>query len=230
MEGWIVMRIIVNHLTRMQSGYFCVAGINPANNRHVRPMLRERLNVELLALNGGPFGIAALIDLGQVRYCGEAPEVEDYSFNLQNVCRVGVVPPEKFWTLLQLVARRSIVEIFGPAIKPFKRTCVVDVRTGNASLGCLIPAAPPRLFVNKYDELRANITDGNLNLDLRVTDIRLYDADHKTYKEDLMQRINKRMQDGNPVILSVGLTRPFRPTNESKTQHWLQVNNIHLKI
>jgi hypothetical protein len=31
------MQIIVNHLTRMQVGYICVAGINTANNQHVRP-------------------------------------------------------------------------------------------------------------------------------------------------------------------------------------------------
>jgi hypothetical protein len=224
------MRIIVNHLTRMQPGYFCAAGIDISNNRHVRPMLRERLKVELLALNGGSFSIAALIDLGQVRYCGEPPEVEDYFFNVQNIRRVGVVPPAQFWQRLQLVARRSIVDIFGPAIKPLRRTCVVDIRTGNASLGCLIPAAPPRLFVDSYGRLRATVTDGELDLELSTTDIRLCEADHKTPKEDLIQRANKRMQDGNPVILSVGLSRPFRPTNESATQHWLQVNNIHLKV
>jgi len=224
------MRIIVNHLTRMQPGFFCVAGINPVNNRHVRPMLRERLKVELLAVNGGPFSLAAMIDLGQVRYCGEAPEVEDYNFNLQNIRRLGVVPYEQFWNLLQLVACRSIVEIFGPAIKPFKHTCVVDVRTGKASLGCLIPAVPPRLFIDGYGRLRAAVTDGNFDLDLSVTDIRLCEADHKTPKEDVMQRVNKRIQEGCPVVLSLGLSRPFRPTNESTTQHWLQVNNLHLKI
>jgi hypothetical protein len=224
------MKIIVNHLTRMQPGFFCVAGINPANNRHVRPMLRERLKVELLAVNGGPFSLAAMIDLGEVKYCGEPPEVEDYYFNLQNIHRLGIVRNEQFWNLLQLVARRSIVEIFGPAIKPFKHTCVVDVRTGKSSLGCLIPAVPPRLFVDSYGRLRAAVTDGNFDLDLSVTDIRLCEADHKTPKEDVMKRVNKRIQEGSSVVLSVGLSRPFRPTDESTTHHWLQVNNVHLKI
>jgi hypothetical protein len=224
------MKIIVNHLTRMQPGFFCAAGIDPATNRHVRPMLRERLKVELLAMNGGPFSLAALIDLGQVRYCGEPPEVEDYYFNLQNVRRVGVLRYEEFWKRLQLVARRNIVEIFGPAIKPFRRTCVVDIRTGNASLGCLIPAVPPRLFVDNYGRLRAAVADEHLELELSVTDIRLCEADHKTPKEDVIQRINKRIQEGSPVVLSVGLSRAFRPTDDSVAQHWLQVNNIHLKI
>jgi hypothetical protein len=227
--GGEVMQIIVNHLTRMQAGFICVAGINTANNQHVRPMLRSRLPVELLALHGGPFDIASLLDLGQVRYCGSAPEVEDYYFNLQNVRRRGMLPPDQFWKRLQIVAQRSIVEIFGPAIKQVKRACVVDVRTGRASLGCLIPAVPPRLFVNSYGRLRAAITDGNFDLILSVTDVRLYEEDQQTPKEDLIKQINQRVQDQNPVILSIGLTRPFRPYDDSVEQHWLQVNNIHLQ-
>jgi hypothetical protein len=228
-ETMQTMQIIVNHLTRMQAGFMCVAGINTANNQHVRPVLRSRLSVDLLALHGGPFGMASLIDLGQVRYCGSAPEVEDYYFNLQNVRNKGLVPPDQFWKLLQNVARRSIREIFGPAIKQVKSACVVDVRTGKASLGCLIPAAPPRLFINSYGKLRAAITDGNFDPILSVTDVALYEEDHETPKENLLKQINKRLQDGNPVILSVGLTRAFRPHDDSVAQHWLQVNNIHLK-
>lgn len=73
------------------------------------------------------------------------------------------------------------------------------------------------------------MTDGIFDLDLSVTDIRLFEADHKTPKEDVMQRVNKLIQEGSPVVLSVGLSRAFRPTDESPTQHWLQVNNIHVK-
>jgi hypothetical protein len=223
------MQIIVNHLTRMQTGYICVAGINTANNQHIRPVLRDRLKVDLLAVNGGPFDIGSLVDLGQVRYCGSAPEVEDHYFTLQNIRSRGAIPPEQFWQRLRIVAQRSIREIFGPAIKQVKRACVVDIRTGNASLGCLIPAAPPKLFVNSYGKLRATVTDGNFDLSLSVADIRLYEADHKTPKEDLIKQINKRMQDNNPVILSIGLSRPFRPDDDTVAQHWLQLNNIHLK-
>lgn len=224
------MQIIVNHLTRMQTGYMCVAGINTANNQHIRPVLRDRLKIDLLALNGGPFDIGSLVDLGQVRYCGSPPEVEDYYFNLQNIRSKGVLPPEQFWQRLQIVARSSIVEIFGPAIKQVRRACVVDVRTGNASLGCLIPTVPPLLSINSYGKLRVAITDGKFDLDLSVTDIRLYEADQKTPKESLIQQINKRMQDGHPVIISLGLTRPFRPYDDSVEQHWLQLNNIHLAL
>jgi hypothetical protein len=33
------MRIVVNHLTRMQPGYICVAGMERQGGRHVRPVL-----------------------------------------------------------------------------------------------------------------------------------------------------------------------------------------------
>lgn len=223
------MRIIVNHLTRMQPGYICVAGINLANDQHIRPVLRERLTTDLLALNGGPFDIASVVDLGQVRYCGYHPEVEDHYFTPQNVRSEGILSREQFWKRLQGIARSSITEIFGSEIKSYKNGCVVDVNAGIASLGFLIPTDAPKLFVNSYGSIRAIVSDGTFNIDLSVTDIRLYEADHKTPKENLIMQINKRIQDHNPVILSVGLARPWRQRDDTVERHWLQVNNIHLK-
>ena len=57
------MRIVVNHLTRMQPGYICVAGIDVQDNEHIRPVLgREQLTVGLLARNGGAFDMGRLVD------------------------------------------------------------------------------------------------------------------------------------------------------------------------
>ena len=69
------MRIVVNHLTRMQPSYICVAGIDVQDNEHIRPVLgRERLTVGLLARNGGAFDMGRLVDLG--RWCTDpAPSV-----------------------------------------------------------------------------------------------------------------------------------------------------------
>lgn len=54
------MKIAVNHLTRMQPGYICVAGIDLETGSHVRPVLPSgRLSAALLRRNGGPFDIAA---------------------------------------------------------------------------------------------------------------------------------------------------------------------------
>ncbi len=223
------MQIVVNHLTRMQPGYVCVAGIDTSNGQHIRPVQHGRLTTHFLALNGGPFGMAYLVDLGPVKYCGYPPEVEDHSFHFLNVRTIGVISPEEFWEQLQQVARRSIAEIFGSAIKSLGRGCIVDVGRGEASLGCLIPAAPPTLSMTCNGQIRADITDGSFTVNLSVTDIHLYEADHKTPKENLIRQINARIQDGTPVILSIGLTRPWRHPDDIVERHYLQVNNFHLK-
>jgi hypothetical protein len=223
------MQIVVNHLTRMQPGYICVAGIDTSNGQHIRPVQQGRLTTHYLALNGGPFGMASLVDLGPVKYCGHPPELEDHSFHFLNVNPIGLMPPEQFWEQLQIVARRSITEIFGSAIKSLGRGCIVDVGTGEASLGCLLPAAPPTLLVTSNGQIRADITDGIFTVNLSVTDIRLYEADHKTPKANLIQQINEQIQSGTPIIVSVGLTRPWKHPDDTVERHYLQVNNFHLK-
>lgn len=224
------MQIVVNHLTRMQPGYVCVAGINVSNGQHVRPVFRHgRLPRDLLTFNGGLFDIASLVDLGPVKYCGQPPEREDHSFHFLNAHSIGITSPERFWQMLQDIARPSIVEIFGSAIQSFRRGCIVDIGAGKASLGCLIPAAPPTLSVINNGQIRAEITDGTYTVNLSVTDLRLCEADHKTPKENLIREINARIQSGTPVILSVGLTRPWRHSDDIVERHWLQVNNFHLK-
>jgi hypothetical protein len=223
------MQIIVNHLTRMQPGYMCVAGIAVASKRHIRPVLRSRLTTDLLTINGGPFDIASLVDLGQVEYGGQVPEVEDYYFNPMNTRCTGVVSPAQFWDMLRQTAQKSLVEIFGAEIRLLRPGCVVDVGKGKTSLGCLIPALPPQVYVSRYGKIRMLITDGILTADLSVTDLRLCETDHATPKEDIIRHVNRRMRAGVAVILGVGLSRPWQQSGDTLARHWLQVNNIHLE-
>jgi len=224
----VAMQIIVNHLTRMQPGYMCVAGIDVASKQHIRPVLRSRLTTEMLTLNGGPFDIASLVDLGPVEYGGQVPEVEDYYFNPMYTSCTGILSPPLFWDILRQSAQKSLVEIFGPEIRPLKPGCVVDVGKGKASLGCLIPALPPQLYVSRYGKIRMLITDGALIADLSVTDARLCEIDHTTPKANVIRQVNRRMQKGVGVILGVGLSRPWQHAADTVARHWLQVNNIHL--
>lgn len=173
--------------------------------------------------------MASLVDLGPVKYCGQAPELEDHCFHFLNTRNIGIVSPERFWQLLQSTAYTSIVDIFGPAIQTFRNGCIIDVGTGKASLGCLIPANPPKLSVTRDARIRVDITDGTFTVNLSVTDLRLCEADHKTPKENLIREINARIQCGTPVILSVGLTRPWKHPDDIVERHWLQVNKFHLR-
>jgi hypothetical protein len=141
----------------------------------------------------------------------------------------GVVPPAQFWDILRQTAQKSLVEIFGTEIRPLRSGCVVDVGKGKASLGCLIPALPPQVYVSRHGQIRTLITDGILTADLSVTDARLCETDHVTAKEDVIRQVNRRMRTGVAVILGVGLSRPWQQSNDTVARHWLQVNNIHLE-
>src|SRR5260370_42124155 len=50
--------LVINHLTRMQQGYICVAGVDLETGRHVRPVLRRRMGTVNLVRNGGLFDMA----------------------------------------------------------------------------------------------------------------------------------------------------------------------------
>ena len=108
------MRILVNHLTRMEKGYICVAGIDIKTANHVRPVLGGRLSTDLLARNGGPFDIACVVALGPTTHVGSPPEMEDYKFDPQKASCLRVASPNKFWELLKQSA--NVEEIYEKSV------------------------------------------------------------------------------------------------------------------
>jgi hypothetical protein len=222
------VRIVINHLTRMQPGFICAAGIDAESERHVRPVLRGRLSHELLATHGGPFAIGTWVDLGPTIYAGSAPEVEDYAFTHHVTRAVSVASPTDFWSLLQRVAKPRLADIFGPGLDPNGGGYAIAKGRGLASLGCLIPTGQPELRVFGTDRLRLRSSDGALDVMLTVTDVRFYDGDEWSLQPTVVSDVQRRLQRGVPVVLSVGLTRPWQKPGDSEERHWLQVNGIHL--
>jgi hypothetical protein len=226
------MQIVVNHLTRMTSGFMCVAGLNPESLTQVRLTLSgERLKTALLRRHGGPIDMAVTLSLGNPIPTPSRPEVEDHVIDTSKVKTEKILGAEKFWDLLRKVAASELSAIFGPDLKMRgSKSCGVDVGAGQASLGCLIPATSCNLYVEEKmggnPKVRIEISDGSLGLDLAVTDLRLYGDDHVTVNESTVKSVAKRLKNGVGVILSVGLTRPFPST---APLHWLQCNNIHLE-
>jgi hypothetical protein len=59
------MRVVINHLTRMEAPRICIAAIAPNTGRHIRPITGRGnpLTRDLLVENGGPFALGTLIEL-----------------------------------------------------------------------------------------------------------------------------------------------------------------------
>lgn len=228
------MRIVVNHLTRMRQGCFCVAGLDLDSGAHVRPIVPDQqLQTTLLARHGGPFDMGVIIDLGPVTPTPQPPEVEDHAFDRTRAKALGTEEPRRFWERLRQVARPKLRDLFGnDLIQRGSMSCAIDMGKGGASLGCLVPTGSPVLYTRarpgKPDEIRMGLSDGSFRLDLGVTDIRLYGADHVTPDTEVVRRIAKRLEGGTDVVLSVGVTRAYGGSRGYDPVHWLQLNNVHL--
>lgn len=224
------MKIVVNHLTRMQPGYICVAGLDLQTNAHVRPVLpASRLTIDLLKRKGGPFDIAVVVDLGETKLRGTPPETEDHVFDPAQLASVRELTAERFWKLLKSVPSKTLTEIFGDKLKPQGNGCAVDEGTGSVSLGCMSPVTPPKIFINGWGKIRIRLDDGTFDVDLSVTDLRLYEHNQETPRAKMVTNVQRRIEKGVGVILAIGLARAFRAQGDTARRHWLQVNNIHLE-
>ena len=229
------MQIVVTHLTRMKHGNVCVAGVNVEDGEQVRPVLRlGQLRAGDLAPSGGPFDLATVVGLGPVQPVPTLPQAEDHEFKARAVRAVGPVEPRLFWEMLEFLARPSLRTLFGDELRRVgKSAAAVSEVRGVASLGCLRPSAPPRLYVTTRPDgrrsVRIRLRDDQLDLYVSVTDLRLYLADGETPDEERVRAINRRMEEGEGVLLSVGLTRAFASAADREPVHWLQVNNLHLE-
>ena len=224
------MRIVVNHLTRMMKGYICAAGIDPDTQTHIRPVLPGmRLRANLLEPLGGPFNMAALVDLGETHPCGNAPETEDVEFLPARAARVRTLAGEEFWKLLLSVSESCLGEVFGSELERVGHTLAIEEGRGVVSLGCIAPKRAPTLAIDRFDRIRALVADEASYFDLPVTDLRLYENDYQSPRERLVENVGERLARGVPVIVSVGVTRPFAAREGEPALHWLQVNNLHLE-
>jgi hypothetical protein len=229
------MRLLINHLTRMHGGHICVAGVDLETRRHVRPMLaHDPLPFYLLARYGGPFEMARIVDLGSPRPTPVPPHVEDHVFVPARARLDRLAAAHEFWRLLEEVQRTSLREIFGAALREVGRgRWGTDLGEGEASLGLLRPAASPELYLSSgrdgRQQVRMRLSDGQIQADAGVNDLRLFGDDHATADPARIRAAVRWIADSQGVILGVGLTRKFRASGDASYRHWLQVNNIHLQ-
>ncbi len=232
------MIIVVNHLTRMREGRICVAGVDPETRRHVRPVTKwGTLDGRTLHGRGGPFDMAHVVDLGPVEACPQKPHVEDYFFLPWKAGFVERFHGDDFWALLYCLGKPHLSDIFGDELHSRgPRAFGFDAGLGKASLGILRVEKRPRLYLyapnrSAAPKLRMKIDDGRMQVDVAVTDLRLFSADHAMVNEDSVNRLARCLQGPAPVLLSMGLSRAYAARSEDveHPMHWLQVNNIHLE-
>lgn len=184
----------------------------------------------MLKSNGGPFDVGVVVDLGHVTPEGVAPEVEDHRFSQRQARFIEQMDSTEFWGLLAQVSEGRLRSIFGPELKRQGGGAATDEGCGEASLGCLVPFKAPQILVDDWGRLRMNVEDAEFQpFNLSVTDVRFYGDDLATVDHSIVHRVQRRIDGGVPLLLSVGLTRPWQKPGDSVRRHWLQVNNLHFE-
>lgn len=223
------MRICLNHLTRMTHPRICVAGVDLETRRHVRPITGKAhtMTRDMLAENGGPFEIGAVVELGSVRPNPQPPEVEDHWFWPDQAQRVGRLSADEYLELMDEIAYDDLEAVLGSALQRHGWKYAVDAGTGTASLGVL-RASAMRIEVNDYGSLQVRLDDVEPRAYISITDLRYYDSDQDAVREDAVEDTNRRLRRSADAFLMLGLARAWTKPGDDTERHWLQVNGVCL--
>jgi hypothetical protein len=223
--------ILINHLTRMNHPNYCIAGIDIDRKTHVRPELKNgRITDIYLGKKRGPFSIGSIVEIPDLDLNPEKPQSENARFRAQRVRVIQKLSSSEFWNYLNEYAKKNLEEIFTELNYEEKNNgrfgTFVKPREGNVSLG-ILKTKNLMLYSSPTGgasiKLRAVLRENNRQIDLSVTDYRLYEDDFITPKFELFKKYEE-LAIKEDLMICVGLTKLY-----NEKYHWLQVNNIYFK-
>jgi hypothetical protein len=224
------VQIVLNHVTRFKGTRICIAGVELAELKHVRPTTpsSDPITRELLSDEGVPVQVGALLDIGEATPAPSAPETEDHLFATSDTELVEMLDGDTYLELLKSISDPDIQSAFGPSLHRVGKGYAIDAGKGERSLAVVIVRETPALAVDSYGKLRLTIPDMDHAPALSVTDVRFVETDHKTIRTDIVKEVNDRLAGGVETFLMLGLARAFRLPWDDQERHWLQVNGLCL--
>jgi hypothetical protein len=224
------MQLVFNHITRMGVPRICIAGVNPESHQHVRPTTppTDLITRVLLREELGPIVMGALVDIGPATAAPSPPESEDHVFQTANVEYVRDLDDQEFLDVLDEVRDEDIQAAFGPELKNVRGGYAIEAGSGERSLAVVRACEPPTLIVDRYKKLRLHVRDLDPAPNLSVADVRFYEADHKTIRNEVVADVNDRIEDGVGLFLMLGLPHATQMSWDDRERHWLQLNGLVL--
>lgn len=223
------MRIIVNHVTRMKTPRICVAGVDAETFAHIRPTTpaTDLITRTLLRENGGPFGVGALVDLGPVTAEPSVPETEDHGFVSANARHIKDITDDEYVGVLRQVSAPTIEDAFGPDLECVNyRKYAIEAARGTRSLAVVRLRGSPRLRSDDWGKVLLELDHPDTPCSLPMTDVRFYESDQKTIRDDMLDDVNSRLSAGIDAFLMLGLARAFVATGYDRPLHFLQGNGL----
>ena len=240
------MQLLINHLTRMQPGWICAAGIDLTTGKHIRPVAGHGLPNNLLKRNGGPLRLGTVVDLGPSEFCGTVPEIEDRRFRIENLTEIRQTANAELCRTCEDMAESTLRAIFGDDLewliheypgraaqrysnehRPWG-TAAVEQYCGIRSLGCYWAQSAQLICLENAGRSRVRLRfhEDDFAFDVPITDYRVYLADQITPDEITITELASAMANQTRTLIAVGLSRAYRHSETQPARHWLQVNNI----
>lgn len=215
----------------MQHPRICVAGIEVDSKQHLRPVTASALPLSraLLAEAGGPFQIGAGIELGETQPRPDPPETEDHLCDPGQVEALGRLSGEEYLDLLDRISHPTLLAAFGPDLKRRSKTFAVQAGHGSCSLACIHARRRADLNLDRYGAIRLRFNDPYTSAAIKVADLRFYEEDQVTPREDLIVSVSQRLQRGVGLWVMFGLARAWKAKGDDVERHWLQVNGLCLE-
>ena len=222
------MQLLINHLTRMQPGYICTAGLELTTGQPIRPVAGGGLKRELLAEEGGCLALGVVLELGPTQFAGRVPEIEDRQCDPTQFQVVEHLDPTEFLARNSQQAQETLADVFGGELQPHGHTRAIPQNHGLRSLGCCWGSACQLVVVDRGrgPRLKLQWHDRDGELLIAVADWRFYEADHHSLRIDRIQLANQQLAQSPRTLLAVGLSRPYRRSESDPPMHWLQINNL----
>lgn len=216
----------------MSGSRICIAGIDPIDNRHIRPVTpaSDPLTRRLLTDQGGPLEIGAIISLGDPTPVPSPPEMEDHRVKARDLERVRTLDSDEYLGILDAASEPDLETAFGPELERRGWKYAVDADHGNTSLAVIRAGRRVDLDIDdRFGKLQLRFNDPDPPTYLGVTDLRFFEADNQAISREVVEDVRSRLRRGIGVYVMLGLARAFRAERDDRYRHWLQVNGLCLE-
>jgi len=230
------MVTLITDLTYMRGGV-CIAGLKMDTLSNIRPVLRTgQIQRDFVDKNNIYPG--AIIRFSFIKKVTTPPHTEDHIF--EDVEFIEFIDRDRWYQMLEAVAVMSLKSAF--------QNCIVDNKAllPGAPTGSLVTLrldTPIRIHFFDRDRMdsvlpfkvRLSFHLDDITYHLPVTDLALIDFCNERFQRGIARELVKTeiesiLNKRYPIYLRIGLTRPFKKSEDTQELCYLQVNGIYSEV
>lgn len=209
------MQIIITGITNMKDDYICVSGYDIEKGVYRRPLLMgSRLSSSFLNQLSGFICIGSQIEFELIPppHIATPPHREDIWIDSDSVVLVRQMEYSLFREFIHTIVDEDIVSIYGHEIELLDGQPVLPKGYGEKSLGAII-CRKCSVYNDYMGKTRCDLVDRSGSMYRKIPVV----ARDEFYK---------KLGEYADIPLRMGLSRPFRKTNQEEEYCWVHVSAV----